>query len=323
MRPSAGRSAALLHAAPPASARRVAQPEAPAPRARRAHAARLSAKLRVVCAHGTPIGAFAAAASATLEAPAAPGATAPSATGAPSASGASSQTHTRFEVAIPRGETGGADLLVDGVSIQAGDRDLLDAVDWRVLPGMRVGLVGANGCGKTTLLKALCGLRPVDGGRLLLSPTVTVGYLEQVGVSGSSRSVWEEAKSRMTHVLDAEAALDAALKDVEAGVPRAAEALQEAQAAFEAVGGYDADKRIANVLAGLGFKQAELHKSASEFSGGWQMRIGLARTLLSPAGESSRGGGGGLLLLVRCCAAVSPLLARHARSSLRVAPVFI
>jgi ABC-type branched-subunit amino acid transport system ATPase component len=276
----------------------VAQPAAPAPRTRRAHAARLHANLHIVCAHGAPQSARAAAASAVLEAPAAPSAVAPPAPAAPSAA----VTHTRFEVNIPRGETGGADLLVDGVSIQAGDRDLLDSVDWRVLPGTRVGLVGANGAGKTTLLKALCGLRPVDGGRLLLSPTVAVGYLEQVGVSGSSRSVWEEAKSRMTHVLDAEAALDAALKDVEAGVPRAAESLQEAQAAFEAVGGYDADKRIANVLTGLGFKQAELHKNASEFSGGWQMRIGLARTLLSPAGESSRTGGGGLLLLVRCCA---------------------
>lgn len=139
----------------------------------------------------------------------------------------------------------------------------------------------------------------MDGGRIVFAPTVSVGYLEQVGVAGSFRSVWDEAKSRMTHILDAEAAIDAAVRGVEAGEPRAAEALQEAQAAFEAAGGYDADKRIANVLAGLGFKQEEMQKPASEFSGGWQMRIALARTLLSPAGESSLSGGGGILLLVR------------------------
>lgn len=161
-----------------------------------------------------------------------------------------------------------------------------------------VGLVGANGCGKTTLLKCLCGLRPVDGGSLLLAPSVALGYLEQVGVGGSTRTVWEEARSRMTHVLSAEAAMEAALVRVEAGVEGATEELQAAQSAFEAAGGYDADKRIANVLTGLGFKQPDLQKPASEFSGGWQMRIALARTLLSPAGESARDGGrGGLLLL--------------------------
>jgi ABC-type glutathione transport system ATPase component len=282
---AAGRAApALRHDGSAHRARHAAPPRAalaaPVYRARSARVRRVA-----VCA-AAPGGKARTAAAAVLEAPPAPAL-------------AQNDAAKRFEAAIPRGETSGAVLIVDQVSISAGDRDLMVDVDLRVMPSQRLGLVGANGCGKSTLLRALCGTRQVDGGRLMLSPEVAVGYLEQVGVGGSNKTVWQEARSRMTHVLDAEAAIDAALIGVEAGTPHAAEALADAQAAFEAAGGYDADKRIANVLTGLGFKQEEQHKLASEFSGGWQMRIGLARTLLSPAGESARGGGGGLLLLVR------------------------
>lgn len=103
----------------------------------------------------------------------------------------------------------------------------------------------------------------------------------------------------MSHVLAAEQAVEKALADVAADVPRAAEALAAAQTEFEAVGGYEADKRISNVLSGLGFKQQDFHALASSFSGGWQMRIALARTLLSPAGDAARGAGRapGLLML--------------------------
>ena len=219
----------------------------------------------------------------------------PQSRGAPGASAAT--TATAYEVNIPRGETAGAVLVVDGVTIQAGDRDLMDDVQWRVMPRQRVGLVGANGCGKSTLLRALTGQRGVDGGKLVLANGVALAYLEQKGVSGSTRSVWEEAKSRMSHVLDAEAAMEAASAAMEAGEASAVEALQQAQMAFEAAGGYDVDKRIATVLSGLGFRQDQFTTPCTALSGGWQMRVALARTLLSPAGESSRSGGDGLLIL--------------------------
>lgn len=83
-----------------------------------------------------------------------------------------------------------------------------------------------------------------------------------------------------------------------AGDPKAAGRLSDAQAAFEAAGGYEADRRIGSVLQGLGFVPEQWHKSCAEFSGGWQMRIALARLLLSDAGQAaSQGTSGGLLLL--------------------------
>jgi len=88
--------------------------------------------------------------------------------------------------------------------------NLLQDVSWRLMPGQRVGLVGANGCGKSTLLRCLSGHRRVDNGRLVVGNRVEMGYLEQTAVSGSDRTVWEEARSRMTELIEAEAAIDAA-----------------------------------------------------------------------------------------------------------------
>ncbi|GAX72848.1 hypothetical protein CEUSTIGMA_g303.t1 [Chlamydomonas eustigma] len=210
---------------------------------------------------------------------------------APSPSSTSSPT-------ITRGDTAGATMVVDDVWVQVGDRDLLEGVSWRVMPGNRVGLVGANGAGKSTLLRCLTGVRQVDAGRLVVAHKVEMGYLEQTAVSGSDRTVWEEARSRMTELLKAEEMLESAGKAMEQGDPMAGELLTQANDAYEAAGGPTADKKIANVLTGLGFSFAQYDKKCSEFSGGWQMRIALARLLLSPAGQSATSnGGGGLLLL--------------------------
>jgi ATPase subunit of ABC transporter with duplicated ATPase domains len=158
--------------------------------------------------------------------------------------------------------------------------------------------------GKSTLLKCLCGARGVDAGRLLVSPGASLGYLAQTAVSGSTRSVYDEVRSGMTHLVAAEAALEAAALAAAAGDPAGADQLADAQDAFEAAGGYTAERTIANVLGGLGFEEHQWQKSCADFSGGWQMRIALARLLLSPAGQaatsrssSSGSGGGGLLLL--------------------------
>jgi ATP-binding cassette subfamily F protein 3 len=106
-----------------------------------------------------------------------------------------------------------------------------------------------------------------------VAPKVELGYLEQTAVSGSTRSVWDEARSQMTSILRAEQDMQVWAEAMADGDEKAADRLADAQEAFEAAGGYDADRRIGVVLTGLGFAPEQWHKSCAEFSGGWQMRM--------------------------------------------------
>ena len=198
---------------------------------------------------------------------------------------------------IPYGNTSGAALRITDVMLSVGDVDLLTEASVAVMPGQVVGLVGGNGCGKSTLLKCIAGRRSVQDGEIAIAKELEVGYFEQTAVSGSQKTVYEEARSQMHRINAAKAALDAAEKacestdDVEAC--KAADSLMDALAEFEAAGGYEAEKRIANVLDGLGFARTQWEVRCDDLSGGWQMRVALARLLLSPAGSGEKG----LLLL--------------------------
>eukprot|EP00850_Spirogloea_muscicola_P003116 SM000012S25378 [mRNA] locus=s12:754201:758251:- [translate_table: standard] len=179
-------------------------------------------------------------------------------------------------------------LLLDSVGLSAGERDLLDGAAWRLVPGDRVGLVGANGCGKSTLLRVIAGRRDPDRGAVLLDTGTRLGYLEQTAVSGSTRTTWDEARSEMAELNAAEEELRAAELAVEREEHGAVQRLGQAMEAFEAVDGYKADESIASVLGGLGFGPRDWKRSCAEFSGGWQMRIALARLLLAQAGAGAR-----------------------------------
>ena len=182
------------------------------------------------------------------------------------------------------GDTGGAILLVEGVSLSAGARDIVVDADLKVNRGEVVGLVGQNGAGKSTLLSAIAGRRPLDGGAALVKPGTSVGYLVQTAVSGSQRSAWVEAASGMERVAAAEHELAEAQEALSSGrgdATRNAERLAQAVEIYEAVGGPGKDQRIERVLNGLGFSREDHNRSCTEFSGGWQMRIALARLLLS------------------------------------------
>ncbi|MCA9494199.1 MAG: ABC-F family ATP-binding cassette domain-containing protein, partial [Myxococcales bacterium] len=146
-------------------------------------------------------------------------------------------------------------------------------------PGDHVGLVGRNGSGKTTLLRAMVGELGADGGRIVVRSGARVGWLPQQAVSGSTRTVWEEARSGMTRLLALKAELDAA--EARAGDPGGPERLERATDAFRLAGGYAADEKVGEVLHGLGFLPETWHRTCDTFSGGWQMRIALARLLLS------------------------------------------
>ncbi|KAL3685846.1 hypothetical protein R1sor_003868 [Riccia sorocarpa] len=182
-------------------------------------------------------------------------------------------------------ETSGAVLQVENLTLSAGDRDLISGGEWRLMPGQHTGIVGVNGCGKSTLLRAIVGALEFQSGSITLAPGTELAYLEQTAVSGSTRTVWNEVGSRMVAVKSALHELELAGKAVEVAgekeLEAAIERLGKAQDRVEALDGYRIDETISGVLNGLGFETSDWTRSCQEFSGGWQMRIALARLLLA------------------------------------------
>jgi ATP-binding cassette subfamily F protein 3 len=167
-----------------------------------------------------------------------------------------------------------------------GDRVLLDHVTWQIGDGDRVGLCGPNGAGKTTLLRMLARLEEPDSGGIVTPADLTIGYLPQDGLTHAGRSVFDEASSAFQPLLD----MKTEMHDIEhrlgdASVPQDEHdamlaRYSELQDRFRLADGYSMDLRIATVLRGLGFGPEELERRTETFSGGWQMRIALAKLLL-------------------------------------------
>jgi len=181
------------------------------------------------------------------------------------------------------GDTKGAALYIKDVSISRGSNRILSNVNFRVERNQRWGIVGPNGAGKSTLLGALTGTVRMDDGVALVAPKIDVGYLRQTAVSGSSKTVFEEAASEMKEINEAKARMEDAEVAISAGDTSDAmlEKLDKATNDFSNAGGWNQEQTVANILTGLGFVNEDMERLCSEFSGGWQMRIGLARLLLS------------------------------------------
>ncbi len=171
-----------------------------------------------------------------------------------------------------------------------GDRVLLDAVSWQIDDRERVGLAGPNGAGKTTLLKILAGLDEADSGNVVKPSGLAVGYLPQDGLNHSGRTLMEEAGLAFKPVLDMRdeiQSLEERLADD--SVPESEHAAMltrysELQENFRRLEGYSIDLKITTVLRGLGFSPDDFDKPSETFSGGWQMRIALAKLLLTRPG---------------------------------------
>jgi ATP-binding cassette subfamily F protein 3 len=167
-----------------------------------------------------------------------------------------------------------------------GDRTLIDHVTWQISDGDRVGLCGPNGAGKTTLLRMLAGFEDADSGGVVKPADLTIGYLPQDGLTHAGRTVFEEASSAFQPLLDMKTEMhDIERKLGDASIPQAEhEAMltrySELQDRFRLAEGYSMDLRIATVLRGLGFSPEDAERPAETFSGGWQMRIALAKLLL-------------------------------------------
>ena len=181
-------------------------------------------------------------------------------------------------------------IQLANLSKSFGDRVLLDAVSWQIDDRERVGLSGPNGAGKTTLLKILAGLDEPDGGSVVKPSGLTVGYLPQDGLTHSGRTLIEEAGLAFKPLLDMRAeiqALEERLADDSVHESEHASMLtrySDLQENFRRLEGFTIDLKITTVLRGLGFTPADFDKPSEAFSGGWQMRIALAKLLLTRPG---------------------------------------
>jgi ATP-binding cassette subfamily F protein 3 len=181
-------------------------------------------------------------------------------------------------------------IQLSSLSKSFGDRVLLDNVSWQIDDRERVGLAGPNGAGKTTLLKMLAGLEEPDSGSVVKPSGLIVGYLPQDGLSHSGRTLLQEAGLAFKPLLDMRAeiqSLEERLGDDSADESEHADMLSkysDLQENFRRLEGYNIDLKITAVLRGLGFAPDDFDKPSETFSGGWQMRIALAKLLLTRPG---------------------------------------
>jgi ATP-binding cassette subfamily F protein 3 len=167
-----------------------------------------------------------------------------------------------------------------------GPKILFQDLDWLITPQDSVGLVGANGTGKTTLLKVLGGIESLDYGTITRQRNIRIGYLPQDGLSLSGRTVFAECLSVFdeVHQMQRESEeLAERMGQVDhqsAEYAQIADRFNELQAEIQARGAYTIEAEVGVVLNGLGFKKEDWERRTEEFSGGWQMRIALAKLLL-------------------------------------------
>jgi ATP-binding cassette subfamily F protein 3 len=168
-----------------------------------------------------------------------------------------------------------------------GPKLLFENLDWLITPNERVGLVGANGTGKSTLLKVLGGLESLDYGSIISAKNTTFGYLPQDGLQLSGRTVFAECMSVFSSLRALEQEMEelthkiAELDHTSAEYAQVADRYQAILSEFRVKDGYALDSQVGTVLDGLGFRKEDWTRYTEEFSGGWQMRIALAKLLLS------------------------------------------
>ncbi|TAK58534.1 MAG: ABC-F family ATP-binding cassette domain-containing protein, partial [Bacteroidetes bacterium] len=174
-------------------------------------------------------------------------------------------------------------LSLNTISIQFGGRSLFDEVSLMIGPHDRIGLVGSNGAGKSTLLKIIAGMQESDSGSINKANYVTVGYLPQDGVIASGKTLYHEVETAFEDVMVVRKELEEAEARLGALDPASEEYMDtlevfgELQHKLEDLDAFRMKSKIEQVLMGLGFSVPDFERQTDEFSGGWQMRIALAK----------------------------------------------
>ena len=179
-------------------------------------------------------------------------------------------------------------LGINKLVLQLNDRMLFNGISFLVNPGEKLGLVGSNGAGKSTLLKTIAGEASVDKGDISKPKDFNVGYLPQELPLHDGNTVWEEAESSLSEIKELQKAIDdinhqlTSREDYESdSYLKLIEDLNHFTDRFNLVGGYTYHADLEKILMGLGFKPEDFHRQTREFSGGWRMRIELAKLLLA------------------------------------------
>ncbi len=177
-------------------------------------------------------------------------------------------------------------IQLSGAGKRFGHKLLFENTDWLITPHDRVGLVGANGTGKSTLMKILAGLDTFDYGSLIVAKGTTAGYLPQDGLSLSGRTVFAECMTVFSDLHDMERELETLthqISELDHESPEyadVADRYHSLEHEFRTRDGYSIEAEVGRVLQGLGFRKGDWERQTDEFSGGWQMRLALAKLLL-------------------------------------------
>jgi len=177
-------------------------------------------------------------------------------------------------------------IQLQGAGKRFGHKLLFEDCDWLITPRERTGLVGGNGTGKSTLLKILCGLETLDYGTISFTKGISQGYLPQDGLMLTGRTVFAECMSVFDDLRAMEQELEtlhhkvAELDPASAEYAAASDRMHQIDTEFRNRGGYSIEAQVGTVLNGLGFGKQDWARHTEEFSGGWQMRIALAKLLL-------------------------------------------
>src|SRR5580700_7509325 len=177
-------------------------------------------------------------------------------------------------------------IQLSGAGKRFGHKLLFENLNWLITSKDRAGLVGSNGTGKTTLLKILAGIDTLEYGSLSVTRGTSSGYLPQDGLSLSGRTVFAECMSVFSSLQEMEQEMEDLTRKMSELDPAGPEYAQVADrfhqidSEFRNRDGYAIEAQVGTVLAGLGFPHSDWHRRTEEFSGGWQMRIALAKLLL-------------------------------------------
>ncbi len=178
-------------------------------------------------------------------------------------------------------------ISVDNLTVSFGGWDLFKDISLLVNPKDRIGLVGKNGAGKSTLLKVITGEQPAASGTVTRSGDVTVGYLPQQMKVADTTSLAEETAKAFTEVIALEREIAELTDEIAvrteyetAGYEKLLHRLNDATDRYHILGGDNREAEIEKTLLGLGFRRSDFDRPTSEFSGGWRMRIELAKLLL-------------------------------------------